>query len=74
MSKQRRSFSPEFKRGAASLVLDQSYNHGDASRSVGLAESVLRRWALTPRGSVQRVLQDSPHALRSGCSAPGGTG
>ena len=44
MSKQRRSFSPEFKRSAASLVLDQSYSHVDASRSVGVAESVLRRW------------------------------
>ncbi|SUA80578.1 Integrase core domain [Pandoraea pnomenusa] len=36
MSKQRRTFSPEFKRSAASLVLDQSYSHVDASRSVGL--------------------------------------
>lgn len=44
MSKQRRTFSPEFKRSAASLVLDQSYSHVDASRSVGVAESVLRRW------------------------------
>lgn len=44
MNKQRRSFSPEFKRSAASLVIDQSYSHVDASRSVGVAESVLRRW------------------------------
>ena len=42
--KQRRSFSPEFKVSAASLVLDQDYNHMDACRSVGVAESVLRRW------------------------------
>jgi transposase len=42
--KQRRSFSPEFKVSAASLVLDQSYSHMDACRSVGVAESVLRRW------------------------------
>ena len=44
MTKQRRSFSPEFKRNAAALVLDQSYSHVDACRSVGVAESVLRRW------------------------------
>lgn len=44
MSKQRRTFSADFKRSAASLVLDQSYGHVDASRSVGGAESVLRRW------------------------------
>ena len=44
MNKQRRSFSPEFKVSAASLVLDQGYSHMDACRSVGVAESVLRRW------------------------------
>jgi transposase len=44
MSKQCRTFSPEFKVSAASLVLDQGYNHRDACQSVGVAESVLRRW------------------------------
>lgn len=44
MAKQRRSFSPEFKQQAAGLVLDQGYSHIEASRSVGIAESVLRRW------------------------------
>ena len=44
MSKQRRTFSPEFKRQAACLVLDQGYSHTEASRSVGIGESVLRRW------------------------------
>ncbi len=59
MVKQRRSFSPEFKQQAACLVLDQGYSHIEASRSVGVAESVLRRWVqqlqmerqgITPRG------------------------
>ena len=44
MSKQRRTFSPEFKRQAACLVLDQGYSHTEASWSVGIGESVLRRW------------------------------
>ena len=44
MSKQRRTFSPEFKQQAACLVLDQGYSHVEASRSVGIGESVLRRW------------------------------
>jgi len=44
MSKQRRSFTPEFKREAASLVLDQGYSHIEAARSLGLVESALRRW------------------------------
>lgn len=43
LSKQGRTFSPEFKRSAASPVLDQSYSHVEASRSVGVSESVLRR-------------------------------
>lgn len=44
MSKQRRTFSPEFKQQAACLVLDQGYSHTEASRSVSIGESVLRRW------------------------------
>lgn len=44
MSKQRRTFSPAFKQQAASLVLDKSYSMTEASRSVGVVESVLRRW------------------------------
>ncbi|HFH3380634.1 TPA: IS3-like element IS222 family transposase [Pseudomonas aeruginosa] len=44
MSKQRRTFSAEFKREAAALVLDQGYSHIDACRSLGGVDSALRRW------------------------------
>ncbi len=44
MTKQRRTFSPEFKREAADLVLKQDYNFIEASRSLGIGESALRRW------------------------------
>ncbi|MGE1982656.1 IS3 family transposase [Pseudomonas aeruginosa] len=44
MSKQRRTFSAEFKREAATLVLDQGYSHVDACRSLGVVDSALRRW------------------------------
>ncbi|HEK1427789.1 TPA: IS3 family transposase [Pseudomonas aeruginosa] len=44
MSKQRRTFSAEFKRKAAALVLDQGYSHIDACRSLGVVDSALRRW------------------------------
>ncbi len=44
MTKRRRTFSPEFKQQAACLVLDQGYSHMEASRSVGVGETVLRRW------------------------------
>lgn len=59
MSKQRRTFSPEFKQQAACLVLDQGYSHVEASRSIGVGESLMRRWvqqlqlerqAVTPQG------------------------
>ncbi len=46
MSKQRRTFSAEFKREAAALVLDQGYSHIDACRSLGVVDSALRRWVL----------------------------
>lgn len=44
MTKRRRSLTPEFKREAAGLVLDQGYIHIEAARSLGLVESALRRW------------------------------
>ena len=44
MTRKRRSFTPEFKQEAACLVLDQGYSTTEACRSLGIAESVLRRW------------------------------
>ena len=40
----RRSFTKEFKREAASLVIDQGYSVTEASRSVDVSLSVIRRW------------------------------
>lgn len=44
MTKKRRSFNPEFKRDAASLVLDQNYTISEASRAVDVGATALRRW------------------------------
>ncbi|HGM4300769.1 TPA: IS3 family transposase [Pseudomonas aeruginosa] len=44
MGKQRRTFSAEFKRETAALVLDQGYSHIEACRSLGVVDSALRRW------------------------------
>lgn len=44
MKKQRRTFSPEFKLEAAGLVLDQGYSMLEASRSLGVGETAIRRW------------------------------
>jgi transposase len=52
MTKQRRTFTPEFKREAACLVLDQGYSYIEAARSLGLVESALRRWVQQERGGV----------------------
>lgn len=42
--RQRRTFSSEFKMEAASLVLDQEYSIPEASRSMDVGETALRRW------------------------------
>ena len=44
MKRQRRSFTPEFKFEAASLVLDQGYSIPQASKSLDVGETALRRW------------------------------
>ncbi|GGM31702.1 hypothetical protein GCM10009425_47890 [Pseudomonas asuensis] len=44
MTKQRRSFTPELKREAASLVFNQGYSYIKTARSLGLVKSALRRW------------------------------
>jgi len=59
MSKQRRTFSPEFKQQAACLVLDQGYSHMEASRSVGIGESVLRRWVRQLESERQGITPES---------------
>ena len=59
MSKQRRTFSAEFKLEAAALVLDHGYSCPEACKSVGVGETVIRRWVdqvraerggITPQG------------------------
>jgi transposase len=44
MKRQRRSFTAEFKHEAACLVLDQGYSVSEASRSLDIGETALRRW------------------------------
>ncbi|MER0508350.1 IS3 family transposase [Aeromonas veronii] len=44
MTRLHRSFTAEFKLEAASLVLDQGYSVPEASRSLDVGETVLRRW------------------------------
>lgn len=42
--KQRRTFSREFKREAACMVLDQGFSITEVCRELDLGETALRRW------------------------------
>jgi transposase-like protein len=67
MTKQRRTFTPAFKREAACLVLDQGHNT-EAVRSLGLVESALRRWVNQLQqecGGLFHSDQGSQHGSRS---------
>jgi len=44
MTRKRRTFTLEFKHEAACLVLDKGYNIAEASRSLDVGETALRRW------------------------------
>lgn len=44
MTRKRRTFSQEFKLEAASLILDQGYSYAEASKSLDVGETGLRRW------------------------------
>lgn len=45
MIEKRRTYSLEFKREAASLILDQNYSYPQACKSLAVGETALRRWA-----------------------------
>ena len=44
MMNKRRTYSPEYKREAASLILDQNYSYSQACKSIDIGETALRRW------------------------------
>jgi len=44
MMNKRRTYSPEYKREAASLILDQNYSYSQACESLDIGETALRRW------------------------------
>ena len=52
MTNIRRSFTTDFKLEAAQLVTEQGYSFAEASRSLGIGETALRRW-------VSRLQQES---------------
>ena len=76
MTRKRRTFTPEFKQEAASLVLDQGYSIAQASTSLGVIDSVLRRWVkqlseerqgITPTGKAMTSEQQRIQELEERC-------
>lgn len=74
MKRQRRSFSTEFKREAACLVLDQGYSISEACRSLDVGETALRRWidqlkaergGVTPKSKAMTPEQQRIQALEA---------
>lgn len=43
-SSKRRNYTEDFKRDAVTLVTDQGYKVSEAARSLGIGDSLLRRW------------------------------
>jgi len=62
MTTKRRTFSPEFKREAADLVLHQSYGYPQACEALGVGETALRRW-VTPLSSERSGITPKTKAL-----------
>ena len=71
--KQRRVFSAEFKREAADLLLKQNYSSIEASRSLVVGESALRRWVNQLLLERTGVLPQS-NALPPGAAKDSGAG
>lgn len=55
--------SAEFKREAASLVLDQDYSIRDASHAMGVGDTALRRWVKQLKGEREGITPVGSKAL-----------
>ena len=59
----RRSFTSEFKREAASLVLDQGYSVGQACQALDVGPTAMRRWVAQLRRERQGETPTTARAL-----------
>jgi len=55
MSNNRRSFTPEFKRDAALLVVEQGYSVPEACRAMDVGETAMRRWVKQLKAEKQGI-------------------
>lgn len=62
----RRKYTEDFKRDAVALVTDQGYKISEAARSLGIHETLLRRWKETFGGEAagDRLSTDEREELK----------
>ena len=64
MARARRTYTPEFKAEAVTLVTEQGYSVAEAARSLGISENLIRNWrqALQAHGEQTFLGQGKPSA------------
>ncbi len=55
----RPKYTLEFKKDAASLVIEKGYTHEQAATSLGISQSALGRWVRTERGTAKTATGQS---------------
>ncbi len=63
MKKQRRSFTPEFKLEAVSLVTEKGYSVTEACAALGIGPTALRRWIKQYQLEQDGITPAGAHAL-----------
>lgn len=64
MSSKKPKYTNEFKAEAAALVLKQNYSMLEASRSLGISESALRKWVDKERSQGLPATLSEPLAMQ----------
>ena len=59
MKHKRPKYTLEFKKDAASLVIEKGYTHEQAATSLGISQSALGRWVRAERGTTKTVAGQS---------------
>lgn len=59
---QKRKFTPEFKKEAVALVIEQDYTVARAAASLGISDKTLHTWVTLARNQSEGVLSDDERA------------
>lgn len=61
MSQKRRRYTPEFKKEAVELILNQDYTLAQAASSLGISRNVLGRWRTEYREQGKQAFPGAGH-------------